>query len=93
VIIEALVNGLPVVATAVCGFARHIVAARAGIVLADPFRQADFRAALANAQDVATLRRWSEAGIAYGAQDHLYSGWSHAADLIIEDVPSATEMR
>src|SRR3954466_8780933 len=46
-----------------------------------------------NAQDVATLRRWSEAGTAYGAQDHLYSGWSHAAALIIGDVPSATERR
>ena len=85
VILEAIINGLPVVTTAACGYAEHVEAAQAGIVVAEPFRQDEFLSALTQAQDDLALRRWSAAGVAYGAQDHLYSGWSRAADIIIDD--------
>jgi len=39
VLLEALVAGLPVVATDVCGYATHVQAGRAGIVLPSPFAQ------------------------------------------------------
>ena len=93
VILEAVINGLPVVTTTACGYSRHVETAQAGIVVAEPFRQDDFLSALTKAQDNLVLRQWSAAGAAYGAQDYLYSGWSRAADLIIGDLPPATNMR
>ena len=38
VILEAIVNGLPVVTTATCGYAIHVEAAEAGIVMQRPIR-------------------------------------------------------
>lgn len=46
VIIEALAAGLPVIVTALCGYAAEVAKASAGIVLADPFVQADLDAAV-----------------------------------------------
>ena len=43
VILEALANGLPVVASGVCGFAHHVQAAGAGIVTPEPFGEAALR--------------------------------------------------
>ncbi len=58
VIIEALVAQLPVIVTAVCGYASHIQAANAGAVLPEPYNQADFNNALQQllTQDNATLK-------------------------------------
>ena len=39
VILEAIVNGLPVIASAVCGYAEHVARADAGAVLPEPFSQ------------------------------------------------------
>jgi UDP-glucose:(heptosyl)LPS alpha-1,3-glucosyltransferase len=46
VIIEGLVAQLPVIVSAVCGYAHHIARANAGNVLPEPFQQEDFNAAL-----------------------------------------------
>jgi UDP-glucose:(heptosyl)LPS alpha-1,3-glucosyltransferase len=58
VIIEALVAKLPVIVTAVCGYARHIQAANAGAVLPEPYYQAEFNRALQQllTQDNAVLK-------------------------------------
>ncbi len=58
VIIEALVAQLPVIVTAVCGYASHIQAANAGAVLPEPYNQADFNYALQQllTQDNATFK-------------------------------------
>jgi UDP-glucose:(heptosyl)LPS alpha-1,3-glucosyltransferase len=81
VILEALVNGLPVVATDVCGFAPHIELSRAGEVLASPFVVKDLAAALTRVcgPENAALSRNA---IAYGQSTELYSGLSVACDLI-----------
>jgi UDP-glucose:(heptosyl)LPS alpha-1,3-glucosyltransferase len=39
VLLEAVVAGLPVLTTAVCGYAHHISDADAGVVVAEPFTQ------------------------------------------------------
>lgn len=39
VLFEALAAELPIITTAVCGYAEHVVCAKAGIVLAEPFCQ------------------------------------------------------
>lgn len=81
VILEAMANGLPVVTTANCGFAPHVVAARAGLVIPVPFEQQAFEAALSQAA-AAPLQDWSRNAIAYCANPRLYSGIEHACNLI-----------
>jgi UDP-glucose:(heptosyl)LPS alpha-1,3-glucosyltransferase len=82
VILEAVVNGLPVVVTSVCGFAEHVRAAEAGIVLSEPFVQADLAAAVARATDPTSCSLFSGNGARYGADPRLTSGLDVAADLI-----------
>ncbi|RAI26421.1 glycosyl transferase family 1, partial [Rhodoplanes serenus] len=86
VILEAVVNGLPVIASAVCGYAPHVAAADAGLVLAEPFDPAAFAAALAQAADPDRRAAWSRHGAAYGACPDLYAGRERAADLIVAAV-------
>ncbi len=84
VILESIVNGLPVVATDVCGFAPHIERSGAGRVVPSPFDPETFIAALnaVGEEDGALL---SARGIAYGADPVLYSGIDAACDLIEAD--------
>ena len=87
VILEALINGLPVVATELCGFSTHIAASGAGRVVPDPFDQSAFEEALGivMASDLAAMSR---RGIDYGSDPSLYSGISVACDFIeAEDWP------
>jgi UDP-glucose:(heptosyl)LPS alpha-1,3-glucosyltransferase len=84
VILEAIINGLPVVTTAACGYAEHVAAAPAGIVLEEPFAMAGFQAALATAADRERCRSWSACGAQYGARDDLYQGRTRAAEIIID---------
>jgi UDP-glucose:(heptosyl)LPS alpha-1,3-glucosyltransferase len=83
VILEAVVNGLPIVTTSICGYAQHVDAAEAGIVIREPFRYTAFIAALSAAEDVGRRNRWSESAAAYGAQPFLYEGRSRAAEMIL----------
>lgn len=83
VILEAVVNGLPVVATAVCGYATHVNAAGAGAVVAEPFDQAAFASAIARAQDPIQRAAWSKAGMQYGQRSGLSEGRACAAQIIL----------
>lgn len=87
VILEALVNGLPVVTTGICGYATHVASADAGIVIGEPFRQRDLLEALSQAQADERRANWSRNGIAYGERSDLYSGLDRAADLIAAEQP------
>lgn len=59
VLLEAIVAGLPVLCSAACGYAQHVAAAGAGRVVAEPFAQPDYDAALREllAADPGPLRR------------------------------------
>ncbi|MCB9958218.1 MAG: glycosyltransferase family 4 protein [Rhodospirillaceae bacterium] len=83
-ILEAIVAGLPVVATANCGFAEHIARADAGIVLDEPFDAAAYAGALVRALRGPDRTRWSAAGVIYGRTEDLYSGLDTAAATIAE---------
>ncbi len=83
VILEAVVNGLPVVTTSVCGYAQHVIAAEAGIVIDEPFDSWAFAAALSVAEDAARRSRWSASAERYGAQPFLYDGRMRAAEMIL----------
>ena len=83
VILEALVNGLPVITTSACGYAQHVRGAGAGIVLDEPFDFQLFLTAIKEMSDPARRAEYSEAGILYGSVQSLYAGKDVAAQLII----------
>lgn len=73
VLLEALASGLPVLATASCGYAPHILAADAGRVVPSPFEQAVLNQTLLQmltliGNNDAQLKRWREQGVAYARQ-------------------------
>jgi UDP-glucose:(heptosyl)LPS alpha-1,3-glucosyltransferase len=92
VILEAIANGLPVVASAVCGFAHHIRAAGAGAVIAEPFDQRAFDDALTLAENPAVPERWSAAALAY-ARLHDFARGQEAAVEIVERIGEAKRRR
>jgi UDP-glucose:(heptosyl)LPS alpha-1,3-glucosyltransferase len=83
VILEAIINGLPVITTSACGYAKHVRTADAGIVIQEPFRQKTLLAALEVSRDANCLARWSKAGSEYGNQRSLYEGKNRATELIV----------
>ena len=80
VILEAIVNGLPVIATGNCGYSPHIAAADAGIALMGAFDQRAFEGALS--ADAERRALWSANAFAYGRSPGLFAGLPRAADLI-----------
>jgi UDP-glucose:(heptosyl)LPS alpha-1,3-glucosyltransferase len=82
VILEAIVAGLPVVATAACGYAKHVAKSNTGLVVAEPFNQAKFNQELSAIIQADKLQQWSENGLNYAASEDLYSMPEKAADII-----------
>ena len=82
VILEAIVAGLPVVATAACGYAKHVAKSNTGLVLAEPFNQTKFNQELSVILQADKLQQWSENGLNYAATEDLYSMPEKAADII-----------
>lgn len=85
VLLEAMVAGLPVLVTAICGFAHYVSEADAGIVIpSDPFDQCTLNQALASMlADDNARRRWSQQGIAFGQTADIYAMPDRAADIIL----------
>lgn len=86
VLLEALVAGLPVLVTDVCGYAHYIAEAGCGQVLPSPFDQERLNRALADlleADDRRALCRRN--GLAYAETADLYSMPQRAADLILAE--------
>src|SRR5690606_20515076 len=85
VLLAALVAGLPVLTTAVCGYAHYISDADAGAVVPSPFEQATLDRLLAQMlADGAARRRWSANGLAFADSADLYSLPERAADVILK---------
>jgi UDP-glucose:(heptosyl)LPS alpha-1,3-glucosyltransferase len=82
VILEAIVNGLPVIASGACGYAEHVVRANAGTVVGEPFSQSAFIAKLREAQDEKLREQWSENAVRYGETTDVYRGLTRAASII-----------
>ena len=74
VILEALVAGLPVLATDTCGYALHVTRADAGrLVPGDPFRQLELDKALLKMVNSGTQDFWRENALRYAGNTDLYS--------------------
>lgn len=82
VLLEALVAGLPVLVTDVCGYAHHIADAHAGIVLKTPFNQTVMNTSLVEMLDANNAARWKENGLSYSQTEDLYSMHSTGIDLV-----------
>lgn len=84
VLLEALVAGLPVLCTAVCGYAPYVDAAQGGQVLPEPFAQGALDSALAAIMANAPLRRsWQQKALAWAATADIYSNAERAAAVIM----------
>jgi len=82
VLIEAMCAGLPVLTTANCGYAGHVLAAAGGQVVSLPFQQAELDRQLAAMLADEHLRRYGEQGLAYVQRTDVYSMPEQAVDAI-----------
>jgi len=82
VIIEALANGLPVIASDACGYSKYVEASGAGLVVASRDDPEIWRQAILKAGNPAIRGQWREAALAYGASNPLTGGLEAACDLI-----------
>ncbi|MFZ4965724.1 glycosyltransferase family 4 protein [Pseudomonas sp. Mn2068] len=86
VLLEALVSGLPVLVSAVCGYAHYIAEADGGLVLDEPFEQNQLNQYLNRMLSDETARTaWSRNGLAFAETADLYSMPQHAADVILAE--------
>ena len=88
VLLEALVSGLPVLVTDVCGYAHYIEDANCGQVLSGPFQQKQLDQVLSDSLADAQLRAdWSANALNYAKTADLYSMPQRAADIILAESP------
>lgn len=83
VLLEAIVAGLPLLVTDVCGYAHYVTDADAGLLVESPFRQEDLNEKLAfmlGAED--ERKAWKRNGIEFGRTHDLYGMAAFAADVI-----------
>jgi len=82
VLLEALVAGLPVLVTDVCGYAHYISDADAGCVLPSPFEQKQLNIKLAEMLTSNSKTKWQENGLRFSKTADIYSMPERAADII-----------
>lgn len=84
VLLEAMVAGLPVLATDVCGYAHYIDDAQAGRLVPSPFEQKVFNQMLAEMLESEERSTWRQNGINFGKFADIYSMPERAADEIVK---------
>ncbi|WP_339670045.1 glycosyltransferase family 4 protein [Dasania marina] len=82
VLLEALVAGLPVLVTDVCGYAPFIADAEAGCVLASPFNQELMNQQLQKMLNREAVKQWRQNAIAYSQREDLYSMHATGIDIL-----------
>ncbi len=86
VLLEALVSGLPVLVSDVCGYAHYIAEADTGRVVPSPFQQERLNSMLAEMlADDAARAKWGANGLVFADTADLYSMPQHAADVILAE--------
>jgi len=88
VLLEAIVAGLPVLATDICGYAHYIEEAAAGQLIPSPYQQETFNNLLQSMMFSEERRKWSENGIVFSREADIYDMPKRAAEFISEAVIS-----
>ena len=84
VLLEALLNGLPVLASEVCGYSGYLARANAGELLPEPFSQAHYNARLlALLEDPNQLAEFSANGLQFGPQADIFDLQERAVQHIV----------
>lgn len=84
VLLEAIVAGLPIIVTEVCGYASFIDKAQCGVVVNEPFEQTVLNQALCDSlQDTQKRAQWVNNAKYYADTEDLYSLPEKAADIIL----------
>lgn len=84
-ILEAIISGLPVLATDVCGYAFHIERADVGRIAHSPFSLTEFTAFFEELLTSSRRQQWIANGIKYAKNEYLYSMVEQVV-TIIEDL-------
>lgn len=92
VLLEAIVSGLPVLATPVCGYAPHINHAQAGHVLRKRFSQDELNEKLHEMLLSNEKEHWHRNGLQYGANPSLYVMPERAVDFIEQSYTQSSMM-
>lgn len=82
VLLEALVSGLPVLTTDVCGYADYINKANAGAVLSSPFNQQTFNEKVASMLCSSERATWKKNALSFAETTDIYSMPEKAVDYI-----------
>jgi UDP-glucose:(heptosyl)LPS alpha-1,3-glucosyltransferase len=82
VLIEALQVNTPAITTKVCGCARWVLEAEAGVVLGDPFSQEELNIVLANTLKPGVLQRYSDNARAYEGKDKFFDSYTFFLDAV-----------
>lgn len=85
VLLEALVAGLPVLVTDVCGYAHYVHEAGAGDIITSPFNQTRFTEQLQHAIENKAMReQWQHNALAFAKTEDIFNMPEKAADIIEE---------
>lgn len=82
VLLEAMISGLPVLTTAVCGYAHYVEEVDAGIIIPQPYEQKALNQALKKALLSEEKIIWHNNGIAFGRTGDIYNRAKKAAGII-----------
>jgi len=83
VILEAILNELPVIATQACGYAHHVAISKSGIVLPEPFDFQELLAELHLLQDELKRQNFAVRARIYSQRQRFNLGKTHVANMII----------
>lgn len=82
VLLEAVAAGIPQLISGVCGYAFHIEKAQAGLVLSEPFTQAEFNQRLHQMLTSGEWQQWQDNALAYMRSSDIFSMPQRVADII-----------
>lgn len=83
VLLEALACGLPVLVTETCGYAYHIRAANAGLVVTSPYVQSNLNSLLETMLHTKDLEKFSKNGMQYARAIMMQNDGSAEAEVLI----------
>jgi UDP-glucose:(heptosyl)LPS alpha-1,3-glucosyltransferase len=90
VILEAIVAGLPVLVSDVCGYAKHVTRAGAGELIKQADNSTETAQQISAMLEKEKLKSWSESALEYAESEDLYSMPERVAQLVRELASSKT---